>query len=100
MLHIHNVGYVLAVILDAVIQRQKGTNTPDPVHISAHYLEPSKPGPFEVRIKPLRSGKRYSNITADLYQNVRTSASVLILFYLSLRLALYNHQSELTCAMR
>jgi hypothetical protein len=66
-------GYVLGVIVDAVVQNQRDTSQPDPIHISAHYLEPSMPGKVEVRIKELRPGRRYSNITADLYQKVGIS---------------------------
>ncbi|KAF8316385.1 hypothetical protein DL93DRAFT_2078131 [Clavulina sp. PMI_390] len=58
----------MAVIVDAVIRHQSTKNQPDPIHLSAHYLEPSIPGPCEVQIRVQRTGRRYSNITADLYQ--------------------------------
>jgi len=69
-------GYALGVIVDAVVRNQADSSQPDPIHISAHYLEPSMPGTVEVRIKEQRSGRRYSNITADLYQKVRVCFAV------------------------
>jgi hypothetical protein len=63
-------GYVLGIIIDAVVRNQAESSQPDPIHISAHYLEPSTPGVVEVRIRKHRAGRRYSNITADLYQKV------------------------------
>jgi len=62
-------GYLLAVILEAVIHSQSRTNQPDPIHLSAHFLLPSRPEEYEVRIREHRIGRRFSNITADFYQN-------------------------------
>ena len=64
-------GYILGIIIDAVLQNQANSSQPDPIHVSAHYLEPSSPGAVEVRIREQRVGRRSSNITADLYQKVR-----------------------------
>lgn len=66
----NSAGYVLGVIVDAVMQNQADSCQPDPIHVSAHYFEPSMPGTVEVRIKEQRAGRNYSNITADLYQKV------------------------------
>jgi len=60
----------MACIIQAVINFQSDSSPkqPDPIHISSHYLLSSHPGPFEVHVRPLRLGRRYSNVTADLYQ--------------------------------
>ena len=58
------------MIIDAVVRNQAESSHQDPIHISAHYLEPSSPGAVEIRIKEQRTGRRFWNITADLYQEV------------------------------
>lgn len=68
-------GYVLALIVDALIHHQAGTNQPDPIHLSTHYLEPNKPAACEIVIRVQRTGRRYSNLTADLYQNGRMNVT-------------------------
>ncbi|KAF8316384.1 hypothetical protein DL93DRAFT_2078128 [Clavulina sp. PMI_390] len=83
MLHqcsVPNGGYVLGVVVDAVIQHQSTTNQPDPIHLSAHYLQPSVPGPCEVQIRIQRIRRRYSNITADLYQkgNMNVTTHIIV----------------------
>ncbi|KAF8317549.1 thioesterase-like superfamily-domain-containing protein [Cantharellus anzutake] len=63
-------GYLMGCIIQAVISFQSNSSPKqlDPIHISSHYLNPSHPGQFEVHVRPHRLGRRYSNITADLFQ--------------------------------
>lgn len=65
-------GYLIGFIIDAVVRNQAESSHPDPIHISAHYLEPSSPGTVEIWIKEQRTGRRFWNLTADLYQEVST----------------------------
>ncbi|TFK24367.1 hypothetical protein FA15DRAFT_619368 [Coprinopsis marcescibilis] len=62
-------GYVLALVLEACIQHQVSTSHVDPLHISAHFLRPTTPSaPFVVRVKTLKAGKGFTNLTADFVQ--------------------------------
>lgn len=63
-------GYVLALIVEACIQRQSTSTHPDPIHVTAHYLRTTAIARFEVQIHTLRSGRGFTNITADLVQDV------------------------------
>jgi len=62
-------GYVLGCILEAVMHSQSSTGQPDPVHISSHFLIASVPETYEIRLRQLRVGRRFSNLTADFVQH-------------------------------
>ncbi|KAI0039735.1 hypothetical protein FA95DRAFT_1684150 [Auriscalpium vulgare] len=61
-------GYVLALIIRACIEHQVRSHTPDPIHVTAHYLRKASLGPLEVHIRAVRTGRTLSNLTADLIQ--------------------------------
>ena len=63
-------GYVLGIVIEAIIQFQAGTDQPDPIHLTAHFMKPTSPGRCEVRIRVLRTGKGFRNLTATVVQNV------------------------------
>ncbi|KAG6917054.1 hypothetical protein DXG01_004026 [Tephrocybe rancida] len=67
-LSVPNGGYVLALLVDACIQHQSATSHRDPIHVTAHYLRTSAPSPFEIRVHVLKSGRGFTNLTAELYQ--------------------------------
>lgn len=64
-----DIGYSLAIILQSCIQHQASTPHIDPLHISAHFLRPTKAKlACKVYVHTLKSGKGFTNLVADLYQ--------------------------------
>jgi len=61
-------GYVMGCILEAVLHSQSTTRHPDPIHISSYFLVPSRPEAYEVHIRQLRAGRRFSNLVVDFFQ--------------------------------
>ncbi|KAF7768067.1 hypothetical protein Agabi119p4_7310 [Agaricus bisporus var. burnettii] len=61
-------GYVLGLMVEAVINFQSETPHKDPIHVTAHFLRQSAPEPFEIHIRVLKSGKIFTNIIAELIQ--------------------------------
>ncbi|KAG8214432.1 thioesterase-like superfamily-domain-containing protein [Butyriboletus roseoflavus] len=68
------VGYALGVILEACTRYQSGSGSShaDPVYVSAHFLRATNVGIGQVRVKLLKSGKTFTNILAELVQQVRS----------------------------
>ena len=64
-------GYVVGLIVSAVGDLQSGSLHPDPVHLTAHFLQPVDVAECGIRITVVRRGKNFTNIDADLVQNVR-----------------------------
>lgn len=59
----------MGLVLDAALQVQKQTSQPDIAHCTAHYLRSALPKPFEVHITPLKVGRGFTNIQAELWQD-------------------------------
>lgn len=64
-----NGGYLLAIIGNAV-REVAGPDHPDPFAVSAHYLSASLAGPAVVETTVVRSGGRFSTVSATLLQDV------------------------------
>ncbi|KAI0784658.1 thioesterase-like superfamily-domain-containing protein [Abortiporus biennis] len=64
-----NGGYILGLILEAVVQQQAKTSHPDPIHVTAHFLKSAIVAPFEVHIRILKPGKGFCNLTANFVQD-------------------------------
>lgn len=60
-----NGGYLLAVVLDAV---RRSVPHPDPVAVSAHFPARTEPGPVQIEVEPVRSGRQHSTALARLVQ--------------------------------
>ncbi|KAF8125696.1 thioesterase-like superfamily-domain-containing protein [Boletus edulis] len=73
-------GYSLGVIVETCIQYQSGSSHPDPIHVSAHFLRATHPGPGQVQVKLLKSGKTFTNILAELVQQGTTRVTAHLLF--------------------
>ncbi|KAG6376919.1 thioesterase-like superfamily-domain-containing protein [Boletus reticuloceps] len=73
-------GYSLGVIVETCIQHQSGSSHPDPIHVSAHFLRATHPGPGQVQVKLLKSGKTFTNILAELVQQGTTRVTAHLLF--------------------
>jgi len=68
-------GYVLSQVLEALIAFQLRVHPehPDPFNISAHYLNRNSTGPCEIRIKDLKHGRTFTNLTAEFIQQGRVN---------------------------
>ncbi len=65
-----NGGYLLAILLSAVLSEaaQTGAGKPDPLSAAVTYLKPTTTGPAEISIAPVREGRRVATYTAVLSQ--------------------------------
>jgi Thioesterase-like superfamily len=65
-------GYVLSLILEAGMQYQARIHPkhPDPLHITAYYLQRNDIAGCEIRIKRVKIGRSFTNLTAELVQKV------------------------------
>lgn len=66
----NTLGYSLGVIVEACIQHQSGSSHVDPIYVSAHFLRATNAGIGQVRVRLLKSGKTFTNILAELVQQV------------------------------
>jgi acyl-CoA thioesterase len=69
-----NGGYLIALALRAVLA---ATGRPDVVTATAHYLAPGKPGPAEVAVDVLRTGRRFATASARLESGGRPVLALL-----------------------
>jgi len=75
-----NGGFSLGLLLEACIQCQSSTKHPDPINVTAHYLQAVQIAEFEVRVRTLKIGRGFSNILADLIQKDRTKITAHLVF--------------------
>jgi len=69
-------GYIFGLIIEACTKHQE-KNKPtqaDPVQLSAHFLMGADLVPYEVHTKTLKSGRSYTNICAEFFQEVSHSS--------------------------
>lgn len=71
-----NLGFSLGLLLEACIQYQSSTSHPDPINITAHYLQVVQTAEFEVRVRALKVGRGFSNLLAELVQKVSPVCAV------------------------
>ena len=65
-------GYTFGLIIEACTKHQE-KNMPtqsDPVQLSAHFLAGGGLVPYEVHVKTLKSGRSYTNLHAEFFQEV------------------------------
>jgi acyl-CoA thioesterase len=60
-----NGGYVLAVAMSAL---RAATTAPDPLTVTSHYLRPAQPGPAQVAVEVVKTGRRFQTAAARLLQ--------------------------------
>lgn len=60
-----NGGYLLALILTALDEK---ITHPDPLSATAHYMKATRPGPAEIHVEVVKSGKSFSTAEARLVQ--------------------------------
>ncbi|KQY59518.1 hypothetical protein ASD11_08135 [Aeromicrobium sp. Root495] len=75
-----NGGYVLAILLRAVLDHAEvvGIAHPDPLTASVSYFKPPTPGPAAVEVQTLRDGRRISVHQASLVQDGATVVHAVI----------------------
>ncbi len=69
-----NGGYLLAIAVRALLG---ATGRPDPVTVTAHFLNPGKPGPVEIDTEVIKEGRRFANASAVVRGDGRPLLSVL-----------------------
>lgn len=72
-----NGGYLLAVLARAAADAA-GTGHPHPSAVSAHFLAAPPPGPAEVLVEPLRTGRSAAQLRATLLASDRRCVEALI----------------------
>ena len=61
---------MVGLILDALMNFQSQTKQPDPLQLTAYFLRPGLPGPFEIHVEAVKPGKQFSNFKARFIQKV------------------------------
>ena len=67
------IGYALGTLVEASILHQAASEVShtDPIHVTAHFLRATNAGTGEVQIKLVKTGRTFTNLHAQLVQNVR-----------------------------
>ncbi|KIJ34873.1 hypothetical protein M422DRAFT_70107 [Sphaerobolus stellatus SS14] len=73
-------GYALGLLVEACQKVQADTPHIEIMHVTSHFLRTTAILPFEVHIRPLRIGKGYANLTADLIQQGEVKITALLIF--------------------
>ncbi|KAL5506957.1 hypothetical protein ACEPAH_6413 [Sanghuangporus vaninii] len=73
-------GYVIGIILTAAGDLQSSSRHPDPVHLTAHYLQSVDVSECGVRLKIIRRGKSFTNINADLIRKGKTKIAARLIY--------------------
>ncbi|KIJ34872.1 hypothetical protein M422DRAFT_782747 [Sphaerobolus stellatus SS14] len=73
-------GYALGLLVEACQKAQADTPHPEIMHVTSHFLRTTAILPFEVHIRPLRIGKSFANIMADLMQQGEVKITALLIF--------------------
>ncbi|KAL5528088.1 hypothetical protein ACEPAF_7224 [Sanghuangporus sanghuang] len=73
-------GYVVGIVLTAAGDLQSSSPHPDPVHLTAHYLQSVEVSECEVRLKIIRRGKNFTNIDTDLIQKGKTKIAARLIY--------------------
>ncbi|MCC5948865.1 MAG: thioesterase family protein [Nitriliruptoraceae bacterium] len=69
-----NGGYLMALGARAM---RATVPQPDPVTLTAHFLSPPEPGPIDVEVEPIRTGRRHATVGARLVQDGRERVRLL-----------------------
>ncbi|CAE6449520.1 unnamed protein product [Rhizoctonia solani] len=73
-------GYVLGLLIMASIKSQQQTKHKDPIHVTAHFMQPTARSEYTIEVQVIRTGSRFSNLTANLVQNGETKVLTHIIF--------------------
>ncbi|KDN45019.1 hypothetical protein RSAG8_05192, partial [Rhizoctonia solani AG-8 WAC10335] len=73
-------GYVLGLLIMASMKSQQSTKHKDPIHVTAHFMQPTARSEYTIQVQVVRTGSRFSNLTANLIQNGETKVLTHIIF--------------------
>ncbi|KIO33262.1 glycosyltransferase family 90 protein [Tulasnella calospora MUT 4182] len=73
-------GYSLGLVVDAARKLQTLTSHPDIIHLSSQFLRATVPGPMEIRILTVRTGKQFTNLTAEVHQKDTLKITIQLIF--------------------
>ena len=73
-----SLGYTFGLITEACTKHQEKNNPTqgDPVQLSAHFLVGAGLAPYEVHVRTLKSGRSYTNLSAEFFQEVNFSSRI------------------------
>ncbi|KAJ6630387.1 thioesterase-like superfamily-domain-containing protein [Mycena sp. CBHHK59/15] len=80
VLHVPNGGYMLGFIVQSCLQSQASSEHPDPLHVSAHFLQAASISTFDIKLRILKQGRSFTNIIADLVQANHTCITAHFIF--------------------
>jgi acyl-CoA thioesterase len=63
-----NGGYVMAIGVQGLLT---AVDQPDPLSVTAHYLDRAQPGPVEIDVERVRAGRRHETAVATMRQHDR-----------------------------
>ncbi|KAG8680459.1 hypothetical protein FRC08_016284, partial [Ceratobasidium sp. 394] len=75
-----NGGYVLSLLVNACIKFQEKSKQRDPVHVTAHFMLPTRVSNYQIEIEIVHSGSRFTNLPAKLIQNGETKVMAPMVF--------------------
>ncbi|KAF8755126.1 Thioesterase-like superfamily [Rhizoctonia solani] len=73
-------GYVLGLLIMASMKSQQQTKHKDPIHVTAHFMQPTAREEYTIQVQVIRTGSRFSNLTANLIQKGETKVLTHIIF--------------------
>ncbi|CAE6442325.1 unnamed protein product [Rhizoctonia solani] len=73
-------GYVLGLLVMASMKSQQQTKHKDPIHVTAHFMQPTARSEYTIQVEVIRTGSRFSNLTANLIQNGETKVLTHMIF--------------------
>ncbi|QRV92740.1 thioesterase family protein [Ceratobasidium sp. AG-Ba] len=73
-------GYVLGLLVASTMKCQRQTKHKDPIHVTAHFMQPTAKSDYRVEIEVIRTGSRFSNLTANLVQEGETKVLTHMIF--------------------
>ncbi|CAE6461387.1 unnamed protein product [Rhizoctonia solani] len=73
-------GYLLGLLVLASMKSQERTKHKDPIHVTAHFMQPTARSEYTIQVEVVRTGSRFSNLTANLIQNGETKILTHIIF--------------------
>lgn len=71
-------GYLMAVLARAALESAAGPGHSHVTAVSASFIEPPEPGPAEVRVETLRTGRTITQVRAELAQEGRPRVAALV----------------------
>ncbi|KAG8722852.1 hypothetical protein FRC09_005598 [Ceratobasidium sp. 395] len=75
-----NGGYVLCLLVMVGIKSRHETKHQDPIHVTAHFVAPTKISPYEIQLEIIRTGTRFTNLSANWIQDGEIKVTTHMIF--------------------